>query len=76
MVAYNVHDGALTQLYLATSPEVQAKSIRGEYYIPIADRAPGSATGRRQDLQKDVMEWTLAELQRRGYELPAKYSSV
>ena len=27
--------GALTQLYLATSPEIVNKDIRGRYYIPI-----------------------------------------
>ncbi len=27
-------DGALTQLYLATSPEVEEKGIRGQYYVP------------------------------------------
>lgn len=29
--------GALTQLYLATSPEVENKDIRGRYFIPIAN---------------------------------------
>ena len=29
--------GALTQLYLATSPEVESKDIRGRYFIPIAN---------------------------------------
>jgi len=32
-------EGALTQLYLATSPEVETKQIRGKYYIPIARAA-------------------------------------
>lgn len=26
-------DGALTQLYLATSPEVEEKNIKGQYYV-------------------------------------------
>lgn len=26
-------DGALTQLYLATSPEVEEKKIKGQYYV-------------------------------------------
>jgi len=29
--------GALTQLYLATSPEIVNKDIRGRYFIPIAN---------------------------------------
>ncbi|ORY94995.1 hypothetical protein BCR43DRAFT_476935 [Syncephalastrum racemosum] len=27
-------DGALAQLYLATSPEVESKKIKGQYYVP------------------------------------------
>jgi len=27
-------DGAITQLYLATSPEVESNAIKGKYYIP------------------------------------------
>lgn len=34
-----VQIGALTQLYLATSPEVEEKKIQGEYYSPIARRS-------------------------------------
>jgi NAD(P)-dependent dehydrogenase (short-subunit alcohol dehydrogenase family) len=34
-------EGALTQLYLAASPEVEARNIRGAYYVPIA-RVPNS----------------------------------
>ena len=34
-------EGALTQLYLAASPEVEARNIRGAYYVPIA-RMPNS----------------------------------
>ncbi|KAG2222417.1 hypothetical protein INT45_009429 [Circinella minor] len=31
-------EGSLTQLYLATSPEVEEQNIHGEYYTPIAKR--------------------------------------
>jgi len=40
-------EGALTQLYLATSPEVEKDDIRGQYYVPIAKRGswpPGRPT--------------------------------
>jgi NAD(P)-dependent dehydrogenase (short-subunit alcohol dehydrogenase family) len=29
-------EGALTQLYLATSPEIEDQDVRGRYFIPIA----------------------------------------
>jgi hypothetical protein len=28
-----LEDGALTQLYLATKPDVEEKPIKGEYYV-------------------------------------------
>uniref|UniRef100_A0A7S3PGY3 Uncharacterized protein n=1 Tax=Aplanochytrium stocchinoi TaxID=215587 RepID=A0A7S3PGY3_9STRA len=34
--ALNVHDGALTQLYCATAPDVIEKKYRGQYFVPIA----------------------------------------
>mmetsp|Transcript_10397 Transcript_10397/g.14418 ORF Transcript_10397/g.14418 Transcript_10397/m.14418 type:complete len:270 (+) Transcript_10397:133-942(+) len=37
--ALNVTQGALTQLYAATSPEVVEKGYRGEYFVPIAKKA-------------------------------------
>jgi hypothetical protein len=33
LIAITPEKGALTQLYLATSPEVEEKNIRGEYYV-------------------------------------------
>ncbi|TKA82134.1 hypothetical protein B0A49_00191 [Cryomyces minteri] len=35
--------GALTQLYLATSKEVEEKGIRGKYYVPIAQEGKVNA---------------------------------
>jgi len=37
--------GALTQLYLATSPEIVNKDIRGRYFIPIANEIQPGKTG-------------------------------
>ncbi|KAI8148407.1 hypothetical protein BJV82DRAFT_506533 [Fennellomyces sp. T-0311] len=34
VVSVSTEDGALTQLYLATSPEVESKGIKGKYYVP------------------------------------------
>ncbi|KAJ3351834.1 hypothetical protein HDU83_008560 [Entophlyctis luteolus] len=35
--ALNVQDGALTQLYAATSPEIEAKNLKDRYFVPIAN---------------------------------------
>ncbi|KAI8137397.1 hypothetical protein BJV82DRAFT_646919 [Fennellomyces sp. T-0311] len=34
LISISTKDGARTSLYLATSPEVESKDIRGEYYVP------------------------------------------
>ena len=66
-VAYNTADGALTQLYLATSPEVESKDIRGQYFVPIADpRLPqGGALNNTE--ANTLMDWTLTTLEKAGY---------
>ena len=38
-------DGALTPLFLSTSPTVETEDIRGQYYAPIAVPAQPSALG-------------------------------
>ncbi|KAG1457017.1 hypothetical protein G6F46_007152 [Rhizopus delemar] len=39
----SAEDGALTQLYLATSPEIEEKNIKGQYYVPLG--APSTPKG-------------------------------
>lgn len=36
-VALTAEDAALTQLYLATSPEIEERDVRGKYFIPVAN---------------------------------------
>ncbi|KAF9132464.1 hypothetical protein BGW39_000101 [Mortierella sp. 14UC] len=52
-------EGALTQLYLATSPEVEEKDIRGRYYVPIAKEIQPSSYARDEELQEKL--WTYSE---------------
>lgn len=51
-------DGALTQLYLATSPEIEEKQIKGQYYVPIAvfDKPRGVAAS--EDEPAKLWEFT------------------
>ncbi|KAI8985298.1 hypothetical protein BDB01DRAFT_789628 [Pilobolus umbonatus] len=55
----STEDGALTQLYLATSPEIEEKEITGKYYIPYAQpsspRGPAASDKGPEDL------WTFTE---------------
>ncbi|GJJ74807.1 hypothetical protein EMPS_07165 [Entomortierella parvispora] len=50
--------GALTQLYLATSPEVENKDIRGRYFIPIANEIQPSRFGTNKELQDKLWEYS------------------
>ena len=37
---FDADEGALTQLYLAASDEVEAHDLRGRYFVPVAGEAP------------------------------------
>ncbi|KAG0040637.1 hypothetical protein BGZ83_002476 [Gryganskiella cystojenkinii] len=50
---------ALTPLYLATSPEIESKDIRGRYFIPIANEIQPSAYANDEALQEKL--WTFSE---------------
>ncbi|KAF9089258.1 hypothetical protein BGX29_012137 [Mortierella sp. GBA35] len=51
--------GALTQLYLATSPEIEEQDIRGRYFIPIANEIQPTEWSRNEELQEKL--WTFSE---------------
>jgi NAD(P)-dependent dehydrogenase (short-subunit alcohol dehydrogenase family) len=63
-------DGALTQLYLATSPEVEEKDVKGQYYVPfgVADKPRGVAAS--EDGPAALWEFTEKLLKEKvpGYE--------
>ncbi|KAI1314549.1 hypothetical protein EDD11_002024 [Mortierella claussenii] len=59
VAAMNPKKGSLTQLYAATSPEVEEKDIRGRYFIPIANEIQPSAYARDEELQEKL--WTFSE---------------
>ncbi|KAF9120273.1 hypothetical protein BGW39_011533 [Mortierella sp. 14UC] len=51
--------GALTQLYVATSPEIVDKDIRGRYFVPIANEIQPSAYALDEALQDKL--WAFSE---------------
>ncbi|KAF9379671.1 Retinol dehydrogenase 14 [Podila verticillata] len=50
--------GALTQLYLATSPEVANKDIRGRFFIPVAKELGLNSEALDVDLQEKLWEYS------------------
>ncbi|KAG0283100.1 hypothetical protein BGZ96_012534 [Linnemannia gamsii] len=59
LVAWPVERGVLTQLYLATSPEIESREIRGRYFGPIANEIEPSTYARDEKLQDEL--WTYSE---------------
>ncbi|KAG0063175.1 hypothetical protein BGZ89_010090, partial [Linnemannia elongata] len=59
VTAMTPEKGALTQLYLATSPEVENKDIRGRYFIPTANEILPTVESRDEELQEKL--WTFSE---------------
>jgi len=51
-------EGALTQLYVATSPEIVNKDIRGRYFIPGSNEIQPSKTAKDEGLQERLWEYS------------------
>jgi len=63
-LSYPVRVAALTQLYLATSPEIQRLYHRGNYFIPVATEMRPSPISESVDLQEEL--WAFSERAARG----------
>ncbi|KAI9206660.1 uncharacterized protein BJ171DRAFT_457108 [Polychytrium aggregatum] len=50
--------GALTQLYLAASPEVVTKDIRGKYFVPVAKEQLPTPLGRSDEGAVATWKWS------------------
>ncbi|RUS34753.1 hypothetical protein BC938DRAFT_478748 [Jimgerdemannia flammicorona] len=64
--------GAVTHMYLATSPEVEEKDIRGQYYVPTAKPGHISWAARDDKLAEELWAWTVNTLKEKvpGYSGP------
>ncbi|KAG0337693.1 Retinol dehydrogenase 14 [Podila horticola] len=51
-------DGALTQLYVATSPDVVKGDVRGRYFVPIAQEESLGSEALDVDLQEKLWEYS------------------
>jgi len=56
-----VQVGALTQLYLAASPEVESKGIKGQYFWPVAKMHTDAATSLAKDEAEQNRCWDWSE---------------
>ncbi|OAQ32838.1 NAD(P)-binding protein [Linnemannia elongata AG-77] len=58
-VTLTAERAALTQLYLATSPEIEERDVRGKYFIPVANEIEPAALARNERLQEEL--WAFSE---------------
>ncbi|KAI9233721.1 MAG: hypothetical protein BYD32DRAFT_373071 [Podila humilis] len=56
LFAMTPKDGALTQLYCATSPEIENKDLRGRFFIPFGLESRCNPLAEREDLQEKLWE--------------------
>ncbi|KAL2918552.1 hypothetical protein HK105_201953 [Polyrhizophydium stewartii] len=56
--------GALTQLYVAADPEIEAKQYRGRYFVPYAALAEPTAVAKNEEFAAKTWEWTQEILQK------------
>ncbi|KAI8089085.1 uncharacterized protein BX664DRAFT_279803 [Halteromyces radiatus] len=57
-VTISTEDGATTQLYLATSPEIEQKNIKGQYYVPYSVVGQISSVASSDTNAKELWEFT------------------
>ncbi|KAG0042056.1 hypothetical protein BGZ89_007091 [Linnemannia elongata] len=58
-VTLTAERAALTQLYLATSPEIEERDVRGKYFISVANEIEPAALARNERLQEEL--WAFSE---------------
>ncbi|CAG8606903.1 5154_t:CDS:2 [Dentiscutata erythropus] len=51
-------DGALTQLYCATSPEIEEKNLRGKYFVPFGEVGEPITQAKDEELAKKLWDFS------------------
>ncbi|KAF9201410.1 hypothetical protein BGZ49_008334 [Haplosporangium sp. Z 27] len=59
MCASTPEVGALNQLYLATSPEVEVKDLRGLYFVPVGNECRPSHYALDEELQEKLWDYSV-----------------
>lgn len=54
----NVTDGAMTQLYCCTSPDIARKNHKGAYFVPIAVQDTSSKLAEDEEAQEKLWKWS------------------
>ncbi|KAL1632967.1 hypothetical protein SLS56_003253 [Neofusicoccum ribis] len=57
-IGHTPEDAAATAMYLATSPDITSKSVKGKYFVPIAVEERTSSVADDKDLSKNLWYWS------------------
>jgi hypothetical protein len=69
-INFTPYRGALTSLYVATSPEIRTRDMRGQYYDAIAKISDVHEYAKDETRQKDLWELSESLLEERGFKVP------
>ncbi|KAI8329446.1 hypothetical protein BC941DRAFT_197382 [Chlamydoabsidia padenii] len=58
LMTITTEDGALTQLYLATSPEIETNKVKGQYYVPYGEVGYVSGLASSDANAKELWDFT------------------
>ncbi|KAI9780041.1 MAG: hypothetical protein M1839_007023 [Geoglossum umbratile] len=61
-IGQSTTEGAATAIFLAASPEVERRQLRGKYFIPIATEDKTSKIAEDMDVARELWEWTDAKV--------------
>jgi NAD(P)-dependent dehydrogenase (short-subunit alcohol dehydrogenase family) len=62
-------EGALTQLYAATSPKVDELDIKGQYLVPVAQIGEKSKFAQDEELAKKLWTWSVELIESKGFKM-------
>ncbi|KAI9206470.1 uncharacterized protein BJ171DRAFT_457496 [Polychytrium aggregatum] len=68
LIAVPQTKGALTQIYVATSPDIETKNYRGQYFDPVTRLSTPSAPASDKELAKKLWELSVKLIRERGYD--------
>ncbi|KAG0032865.1 hypothetical protein BGZ81_009918 [Podila clonocystis] len=66
VVGRDVEDGALTQLYCATSPQIEEKGLSGRYFVPDAHELRPGPYAMNRELQERLFKYSEDFMVKRG----------
>jgi len=61
LAGYDVRRAALTQLYVATSPDIEKLNISGQYYVPVAQPETQFVHAKANDFELQRKVWDFTE---------------